>query len=130
MKIAKLVGAACGAFLLSAAAASAQPFDDEGFGWGPYYNNHLSQWDGRPVGPPLAALPPGAEYYNGVPRVGYPVTPRPAQAAGHEAAYCRAPLRPNAVVLRTVRPLAPRESGDPGRSGRSATGSGFPLARE
>ena len=77
MKIAKLVGAACGAFLLSAAAASAQPFDDEGFGWGPYYNNHLSQWDGRPIGPPLAALPPGSEYYNGVPRVGYPVTPGP-----------------------------------------------------
>jgi hypothetical protein len=85
MRAARLIGLALGALLLNAAHASAQPFDDEGFGWGPYYNNHLSPWDGRPVGPPLAALPPGSEYYNGRPRVGYPVTAGPLH--GPERAY-------------------------------------------
>ena len=87
----RTIGAACVALalLIAAGAASAQPFDDEGFGWGPYYNNHLSPYDGRPLGPPLAALPPGSEYYNGVPRVGYPVTPGPAY--GPERAYAYPP---------------------------------------
>src|SRR5215204_7145497 len=81
-KIIAAVGAALGLF---ASAAAAQPADDEGLGWGPYYSNHLSQYDGRPLGPPLAALPPGSEYYNGAPRRGYAVTPGPAY--GPERAY-------------------------------------------
>jgi hypothetical protein len=44
---------------LFATSAAAQPFDDDGLGWGPHYNNHLSPYNGRPLGPPLSALPPG-----------------------------------------------------------------------
>jgi len=87
MNTGKLVGLALGALLLGAASASAQPFDDEGLGWGPYYNNHLSAWDGRPLGPPLGALPPGSEYYNGVPRLGYQVAPGPAYGPGRTYRY-------------------------------------------
>jgi hypothetical protein len=84
MASAKII-AVCGALVLSATAASAQTYDDEGFGWGPYYNNHLSQYDGRPIGPPLASLPPGTEYYNGAPRRGFVATPGPAY--GPERSY-------------------------------------------
>ena len=41
--------------------------------------------NGRPLGPPLSALPPGAEYYNGLPRAGYIVTPGPGY--GPERSY-------------------------------------------
>ena len=34
------------------------------FGWGARYNAHLSEYDGRPLGPPLPALPPCYQYYN------------------------------------------------------------------
>jgi hypothetical protein len=37
----------------------------DSFGWGARYNGHLSEYDGRPLGPPLPALPPGYFYYNG-----------------------------------------------------------------
>jgi hypothetical protein len=73
------------ALVLGGGAAAAQTYDDDGHGWGPYYNNHLSQYDGRPLGPPLGALPPGTEYYNGVPRAGYPLTT--GSAFGPERAY-------------------------------------------
>jgi hypothetical protein len=54
---------ALAAALLATSGASA--FDrDHDRGWGAYYNNHLSSWDGRPVGPPLPALPRGYQYYN------------------------------------------------------------------
>jgi hypothetical protein len=51
---------------------TAQAFDSDGFfgdrsdarGWGPLWNSHLDPYDGRPLGPPLAALPPGSYYYN------------------------------------------------------------------
>jgi hypothetical protein len=79
------IGAVGVALALGATGAAAQTWDDEGFGWGPYYSNHLSQYDGRPLGPPLAALPPGSEYYNGAPRRGYAVTP--GSAYGPERAY-------------------------------------------
>jgi hypothetical protein len=87
-KIIAAVGAALGLF---ASAAAAQPADDEGLGWGPYYSNHLSQYDGRPLGPPLAGLPPGSEYYNGVPRRGYVATPGPAY--GPERSYRYRPVQ-------------------------------------
>jgi hypothetical protein len=73
----KMIAAMGAALALSATSAAAQPFDNDGLGWGPYYNNHLSPYNGRPLGPPLSALAPGAEYYNGLPRAGYIVTPGP-----------------------------------------------------
>src|SRR5215208_389707 len=88
----KMIGAMCAALALFATSAAAQPFDDDGLGWGPYYNNHLSPYDGRPLGPPLSALPPGAEYYNGVPRAGYIVTPGPGYGPERSYAYLRADL--------------------------------------
>lgn len=39
------------------------------FGWGPQYNNHLSPYDGRPLGPPLTAF--GPVYDDGDPRSTY-----------------------------------------------------------
>jgi hypothetical protein len=49
-----------------AASATAQAGDlRDDFGWGGYYSQHLSEYDGRPLGPPLPALPPGYQYYNG-----------------------------------------------------------------
>src|SRR5215212_5800248 len=54
----KMIGAMGAALALFATSAAAQPFDDDGLGWGPYYNNHLSPYDGRPLGPPLSSLPP------------------------------------------------------------------------
>ena len=38
----KMIGAMGAALALFATSAAAQPFDDDGLGWGPYYNNHLS----------------------------------------------------------------------------------------
>src|SRR5687767_1446548 len=74
----------CGALALSVTAASAQT-DDEGLGWGPFYSGHLSPYDGRPLGPPLGALPPGSQYYNGAVRRGYLSTP--GSAFGPERSY-------------------------------------------
>lgn len=45
-----------------------------GLGWGPRYNNHLSSYDGRPLGPPLTAFGPSQAYSDGDPRTFY--TPR------------------------------------------------------
>jgi hypothetical protein len=43
-----------------------QAFDSDEFrGWGSRYNSHLDSYSGRPLGPPLTALPPGYDYYNG-----------------------------------------------------------------
>jgi hypothetical protein len=100
----KIIGAMCAAFALFATSAAAQPFDDDGLGWGPYYNNHLSPYDGRPLGPPLSSLPPGAEYYNGVPRDGYIVTPGPGYGPERSYAY------PSAQVYRTARVVRPRHA--------------------
>ncbi len=52
--------------------AQAGGLDD--FGWGPRYNNHLSQYDGRPLGPPLTAFGPAQGLDDGDPRSFY--TPR------------------------------------------------------
>src|SRR3954462_1162262 len=100
----KMIGAMCAALALFATSAAAQPFDDDGLGWGPYYNNHLSPYDGRPLGPPLSALPPGAEYYNGVPRAGYIVTPGPGYGPERSYAY------PSAQVYRPARVVRPRHA--------------------
>ena len=49
---------------------TAQAFDSffgdrsDARGWGPLWNSHLDPYDGRPLGPPLAVLPPGSYYYN------------------------------------------------------------------
>jgi hypothetical protein len=61
----KLTHAAAAAVAVLVTATGAQAFDrDFDRGWGAYYNNHLSSWDGRPVGPPLPSLPRGYQYYN------------------------------------------------------------------
>ena len=75
-----------------------------GLGWGPYYNNHLSPYDGRPLGPPLSALPPGAEYYNGMPRAGYIVTLGPGYGPERSYAY------PSAQIYRPARVVRPRHA--------------------
>ena len=80
----KMIGAMGAALALFATSAAAQPFDDDGLGWGPYYNNHLSPYNGRPLGPPLSALPPGAEYYNGLPL--RPAASWRGDGAGHDGA--------------------------------------------
>src|SRR3954467_1791330 len=97
----KMIEAMGAALALFATSAAAQPFDDDGLGWGPYYNNHLSPYDGRPLGPPLSALPPVAEYYNGLPRAGYTVTPGP-YGPERSYAYPSGQIYPPA---RVVRPL-------------------------
>ena len=54
--------------VIALASTGAHAFDRDGrdsFGWGARYNAHLSEYDGRPLGPPLPALPPGYQYYNG-----------------------------------------------------------------
>ena len=61
------------AFILALAAAAllgtatgSLAFDsDSDTGWGAPYNSHLDPYNGRPLGPPLASLPPGYQYYNG-----------------------------------------------------------------
>lgn len=61
----RMIHAATVAVTLLAATTAANAFDrDRDHGWGAQYNNHLSSWDGRPVGPPLPALPRGYQYYN------------------------------------------------------------------
>lgn len=40
MRNGRMISVVCAALILGATTAAAQPFDDEGFGWGPYYNNH------------------------------------------------------------------------------------------
>src|SRR5215208_1183756 len=79
----KMIGAMGAALALFATSAAAQPFDDDGLGWGPYYNNHLSPYDGRPLGLPLSSLP----HYHGVPRAGYIVTPGPGYGPERSYAY-------------------------------------------
>src|SRR5215217_4795518 len=98
----KMIGAMCAALALFATSAAAQPFDDDGLGWGPYYNNHLSPYDGRPLGPPLSSLPPGAEYYNGVQKK----SPALSGASHH-----RATGTPANAAIRGLVPARP-----PGRS--------------
>src|SRR5829696_5262547 len=58
-----------------------------GLGLGPFYNGHLSPYDGRPLGPPLGALPPGSPYYTGAVRRGYLSTR--GSAFGPERSYNR-----------------------------------------
>src|SRR5215217_8204187 len=111
----KMIGAMGAALALFATSAAAQPFDDDGLGWGPYYNNHLSPYNGRPLGPPLSALPPGAEYYNGLPRAGYIVTPGPGygpersygypSGASSAAPSCPAPSPRHEAACRRVPPV-------------------------
>ena len=45
-----------------------------GLGWGTRYNNHLSSYDGRPLGPPVTAFGASQAYPEGDPRSFY--TPR------------------------------------------------------
>ena len=99
-----MIGAMRVALALFATSAAAQPFDDDGLGWGPYYNNHLSPYDGRPLGPPLSSLPPGAEYYNGLPRAGYIVTPGPGYGPERSYGY------PSAQIYRPARVVRPRHA--------------------
>ena len=63
-----------------------------------------SEPDGRPLGPPLSALPPGAEYYNGLPRAGYIVTPGPGYGPERSYAY------PSAQIYRPARVVRPRHA--------------------
>lgn len=54
------------AFALLATTVESRAFDRGGNrGWGAPYNSHLDPYSGRPLGPPLTALPPGYQYYNG-----------------------------------------------------------------
>ena len=55
----KMIGAMCAALALFATSAAAQPFDDDGLGWGPYYNNHLSPTMGARSGRRSARCRPG-----------------------------------------------------------------------
>jgi hypothetical protein len=100
----KMIAAMGAALALSATSAAAQPFDNDGLGWGPYYNNHLSPYNGRPLGPPLSALAPGAEYYNGLPRAGYIVTPGPGYGPERSYGY------PSAQIDRPARVVRPRHA--------------------
>jgi hypothetical protein len=75
----KMTRAAVMASALLAATVQTEAFDrdrDRDIGWGAYYNNHLSSWNGRPLGPPLPALPPGYQYYNGRLVAGVEIAPR------------------------------------------------------
>jgi len=92
-----MIGAMGAALALFATSAAAQPFDDDGLGWGPYYNNHLSPYDGRPLGLPLSSLP----HYHGVPRAGYIVTPGPGYGPERSYAY------PSAQIYRPTRVVRP-----------------------
>ena len=52
---------------LLATTVESRAFDrgDRGdIGWGAPYNSHLDSYSGRPIGPPLTALPPGYQYYD------------------------------------------------------------------
>jgi hypothetical protein len=77
------------AALLGTATGSPAFDSDNDTGWGAPYNSHLDPYNGRPLGPPLATLPPGYQYYNGrliwVPPAGarplYVPSPGPRQAA-------------------------------------------------
>ena len=62
-----------GALTLGVAAAP-EVASASGLGWGPRYNNHLSQYDGRPLGPPLTAFGPSQGYSDSDPHAFY--TPR------------------------------------------------------
>ena len=56
------------ALALLAATTESRAFgrdEDRDFGWGAPHNSHLDSYSGRPLGPPLSALPPGYDYYNG-----------------------------------------------------------------
>jgi hypothetical protein len=64
----KIVATGLIAASLLAMTAEAQAFgrdEDRDFGWGAPHNSHLDSYSGRPLGPPLSALPPGYDYYNG-----------------------------------------------------------------
>ena len=66
----KKISMALAGLALAAASTPALAFDRgrdnlDDFGWGARYNGHLSEYDGRPLGPPIPALPPGYHYYNG-----------------------------------------------------------------
>ena len=94
----RTIGVLAAVFTLIASTAAAQLYDDGELGWGPYYSNHLSPYDGRLLGPPLSALPPGTEYYNGVPRTGYPITAGPIFGPERAYYYPRRVYRPGSVV--------------------------------
>lgn len=73
---------------------------------------------GRPLGPPLGALPPASAYYNGVPRRGYAVTPGPAYGPERAYAYPDQSYRPRRVAkprhaARTHRAVKRRVAGHP-----------------
>ena len=53
---------------------------------------------------PLSALPPGAEYYNGMPRAGYIVTLGPGYGPERSYAY------PSAQIYRPARVVRPRHA--------------------
>lgn len=64
--MAKIFPAAAIALALAVTIDESRAFDrDRDFGWGAPYNSHLDSYSGRPLGPPLTALPPGYQYYNG-----------------------------------------------------------------
>ena len=55
----------CAAALLGTITGSLAFDSDSDTSWGAPYNSHLDPYNGRPLGPPLASLPPGYQYYNG-----------------------------------------------------------------
>jgi hypothetical protein len=60
------ISATAFALALLVTTAESQAFDrSSSRGWGAPYNSHLDAYSGRPLGPPLTALPPGYQYYNG-----------------------------------------------------------------
>jgi hypothetical protein len=64
----KISAAGLIAFALVGTTVESQAFgrdEDRDFGWGAPHNSHLDSYSGRPLGPPLSALPPGYDYYNG-----------------------------------------------------------------
>jgi hypothetical protein len=71
MKRTGLILAGAVALGVAGSSGAANAFD---LGYGPRYNNHLSQYDGRPLGPPLTAFGPSQALDDGDPRAFY--TPR------------------------------------------------------
>ena len=57
-----------------------------------------------PYLPPLSALTPGAEHYNGLPRAGYIVTPGPGYGPEQSYGY------PSAQIYRPARVVRPRHA--------------------
>lgn len=102
MKIGFALAVASIAVLGTTTASLAFDNDDHDTGWGARYNSHLDPYNGRPLGPPLASLPPGYQYYNGrliwVPDPGSSYVPY--RGSGYAARLGRIPARSSAARRR------------------------------